>query len=103
MLTAQKDGHIGIAIGAVGFSQGFSATLAAVVNRVLPPQAEGGFLAHRRHQESQYLAEIETAFADLQRHYLPLLPRDVRGIDSLELIGRQLLGEEVAISPDRSV
>ena len=44
--------------------------VAAVVNRVLPADARGSFLDHRRRQEAEYLAEIEREFASLHRCYL---------------------------------
>ncbi len=72
----------------------FKVSVAAlVVNRVLPPEAEGAFLANRRRQEAEYLAEIEREFASLRRMYLPLLPHDVHGIETLKLIGQQLIGQ----------
>lgn len=71
----------------------FKVSVAAlVINRVLPAAAEGSFLENRRRQEAEYLAEIEREFAALRRIYLPLLPHDVHGIETLTLIGQRLLG-----------
>jgi arsenite-transporting ATPase len=73
----------------------FKVSVAAlVVNRVLPPEAEGVFLENRRRQEAEYLAEIEREFASLRRIYLRLLPHDVHGIKTLKLIGQRLITEK---------
>ncbi|PIE83674.1 MAG: arsenic-transporting ATPase [Candidatus Contendobacter odensis] len=63
---------------------------ALIVNRVLPKDAEGHFIENRRRQEATYLHEIEQEFTTLPRIYLPLLPCDVHGINTLKWIGQQL-------------
>ncbi|MQA90002.1 MAG: AAA family ATPase [Gemmatimonas sp.] len=65
--------------------------LALVVNRVLPSEPLGDFLEQRRQQEAAYLREIESLFPDRDRVYIPLLPRDVVGMENLRGIGRWLL------------
>ena len=62
-----------------------------VVNRLLPPEADGDFLQERRAQEQEYRDEIDRTFAHLQRVYLNLLPHDVHGVETLLEIGRALL------------
>ena len=64
---------------------------AMVVNRLLPDDAEGDFLRERRLQEKEYRDEIDREFAALRRVYVPLLPHDVHGIDTLRGIGRLLV------------
>ncbi len=64
---------------------------AMVVNRLLPDDAEGEFLRERRLQEREYRDEIDREFAALHRVYVPLLPHDVHGIDTLRRIGRILV------------
>jgi arsenite-transporting ATPase len=64
---------------------------AAVINRVMPETGENYFWQTRRQQESEYLREIEREFAKLPRVYIPLLPHDIRGISTLEKIGRLLV------------
>ncbi len=64
---------------------------AMVVNRLLPDDAEGGFLRERRLQEREYRDEIDREFAALRRVYVPLLAHDVHGIDTLRRIGRLLV------------
>ena len=61
-----------------------------VVNRVLPPEADGAFLAERRRQEADYLAEIERTFAAMPRREVPLFPRDVVGLEALRRVAGAL-------------
>lgn len=63
-----------------------------IVNRVLPDDADGAFLAERRTQEAEYLADIHRRFADLPRHRVPLLARDVDGPDALRRVADALAG-----------
>ena len=62
-----------------------------VVNRLLPPDAEGEFLRERRTQEHKYLDEIDRTFSELRRVYVRLLPHDVHGVGTLREIGKSLL------------
>ena len=57
-----------------------------IVNRVLPDSADGDFLSIRRWQEAEYLAEIKNSFQSLKRCYIPLLSRDVHGLESLNIV-----------------
>lgn len=61
-----------------------------IVNRVLPPEADGSFLAQRRQQESLYLNDIERIFEQQQRWYMPLLPTDIQGIAALTAMAERL-------------
>lgn len=54
-----------------------------VVNRILPAHADGEFLAQRRLQEQQHLAQIEQQFSQLRRYKVPLQATDIQGIDAL--------------------
>jgi arsenite-transporting ATPase len=63
-----------------------------VVNRVLPDAPLGDFLERRRGQEREYLQRIDDHFADLPRVRVPLLARDVEGVESLREVGAHLLG-----------
>ena len=62
-----------------------------IVNRLLPPEADGEFLRERRLQEDEYRAEIDQAFAGLRRIYLHLLPHDVHGLETLRKIGKAIM------------
>ena len=53
------------------------------VNRVLPAEVEGAFLARRRERQQEYLARITTAFAKHPVHHVPLIDRDVVGLGAL--------------------
>jgi arsenite-transporting ATPase len=67
---------------------------AAVVNRVLPEDADGAFVEARRRQEAPYLAEIEREFADVPRVILPLQAKDVQGLAALRALGTLIAGRE---------
>lgn len=62
-----------------------------IVNRLLPPDAEGDFLRERRLQEDEYRKEIDQTFSDLRRVYLHLLPHDVHGVATLRKIGESIV------------
>ena len=62
-----------------------------IVNRLLPPDAEGDFLRERRLQEDKYREEIDRTFAGLRRVYLHLLSHDVHGVETLRTIGKALV------------
>lgn len=65
-----------------------------VVNRVLPVDADGTFLARRRERESRYLAEIDQAFDRYPIYRIPLLDADVVGVDALRDVVAMLPVEE---------
>ena len=62
-----------------------------IVNRLLPPEADGEFLRERRLQEDEYRAEIDQTFAGLRRIYLNLLPHDVHGLETLRKISKAIM------------
>ena len=64
-----------------------------IVNRLLPPDADGDFLRERRLQENEYRDEIDRTFAKLRRIYLDLLPHDVHGVDTLRMIGKAVAAQ----------
>jgi arsenite/tail-anchored protein-transporting ATPase len=63
-----------------------------IVNRILPDGLEGEFYRARKAQEVQYLGEIARRFARLERAEVCQLSHDVYGLESLALIGQQLMG-----------
>lgn len=65
--------------------------LGLVVNRVLPAEPLGEFLELRRDREVGYLREIERLFRRYPRLQLPLMARDVEGLDGLRQLGSLLL------------
>jgi arsenite/tail-anchored protein-transporting ATPase len=58
-----------------------------LVNRLLPENAEGAYLARRRDRETGYLQEIRASFPGQRLYCIPELDADVQGIPML----RQLL------------
>jgi arsenite-transporting ATPase len=61
-----------------------------VVNRVLPDEWLGEFLEQRRGQEVRYQRDIDAFAGRLPIVRVPLLPRDVDGIDALRTLGGYL-------------
>ena len=59
---------------------------AVIVNRIIPADADGGFLAQRRLREADYLAEIDASFADNRLIRIPMLETDVHGVAALRRI-----------------
>lgn len=62
----------------------------AIVNRVLPVDADGEFLANRRVQEGRYLDQIASQFSGLPQLHIPMLASDVTGMESLSEVARHL-------------
>ena len=69
--------------------------LGMVVNRVLPTSNLGSFFERRRDQEATYLKQIDTLFAGLPRLQLPLMTRDVEGLEGLRSVGEYLVPQQV--------
>ena len=62
-----------------------------VVNRVLPDVPLGEFLESRRAQEAEYLERVDRSFAKLPRVRVPLLSRDVVGMQAIREVGAYLI------------
>jgi arsenite/tail-anchored protein-transporting ATPase len=65
---------------------------ALVVNRVLPDDARGAYVAARRAQQGDYLEEIDRRFATHARIRVTQLERDVSDAAALDAVARQLAG-----------
>ncbi|WP_226641732.1 ArsA family ATPase [Mesobacillus subterraneus] len=65
-----------------------------VVNKVIPEEADGRFMAQRRANERLYLDEIKEKFKNQRQVFLPLLEQDISSLSSLELISG-LLGKQI--------
>ncbi|MCC4265257.1 ArsA family ATPase [Oceanimonas baumannii] len=61
-----------------------------VVNRILPEEADGTFLARRRELEKTHLADIARVFTGLQRYPLYLQPTDIQGLAGLDDMATRL-------------
>jgi arsenite-transporting ATPase len=68
------------------------ATDLVCANRVLPPDAAGGWFARWAAHEQRELAEIEASFP-VPVLCAPLLPREPIGVEALRELGRALFGE----------
>ena len=55
-----------------------------IVNKVLPDEADGTFLAQRREHEKRYMQEIEDTFPEQRKIFVPLLPHDITTLDELD-------------------
>ncbi|SDK31355.1 ArsA family ATPase [Lacicoccus qingdaonensis] len=54
------------------------------VNKVLPAEVDGSFLAQRRRHEKQYLQDIEETFPNQRKIHIPLLPHDITTLEELD-------------------
>ncbi|MGM0481456.1 MAG: ArsA family ATPase [Pseudomonadota bacterium] len=61
-----------------------------VINRILPAEADGDFLARRRQQQSIYLDDIGQRFNAWPNYPLPLLAVDPQGSEALQQFADQL-------------
>lgn len=61
-----------------------------IINRVLPENADGEFLAKRRVQEQQHLQRIEALFTKQRLLRLPLIEEDIQGIEALQNMAKRL-------------
>ncbi|MFD1019760.1 ArsA family ATPase [Thalassobacillus hwangdonensis] len=61
-----------------------------IVNKVLPPHADGDFLQKRRHQEQAYLEEINQRFHNQQLAQVPLFEEDVSDMEKLKVFSHHL-------------
>lgn len=68
------------------------ATDAVVVNRLLPAEAAGGYLARWAERERGELASIEASFP-IPQFRAPLYPRELRGIEDLAGLARDVFGD----------
>jgi arsenite/tail-anchored protein-transporting ATPase len=68
-----------------------------VVNKVIPEEADGRFMAQRRCNERLYLDEIKDKFKNQRQIFVPLLEQDICSLSTLELISG-LLGKQIDMS-----
>ena len=67
-----------------------------VINKVIPEEADGRFMAQRRMNEQIYLNEIKDRFKKQRHVFLPLLEQDISSFNTLEFIS-VLLGEQIEL------
>ena len=68
------------------------ATDAVIVNRLLPAEATGGYLARWAERERGELDSIEASFP-IPQFRAPLYPRELRGIEDLAGLARDVFGD----------
>ena len=66
-----------------------------IVNRVEQEHEGCGYCHARVLSQQPWLKEIAREFRDLKPHYLPLQPKEVRGIDDLKKIGKLIWVDEI--------
>lgn len=66
-----------------------------IVNRVLPADADGAFIAVRRAQQADYLAEIAERFRGFSRLEIPQLARDVTSPTELKELADALASARI--------
>ena len=68
------------------------ATDAVIVNRILPGEVSRGYFARWAAREREELADIERSFP-LPILRAPLFPHELRGVDALRALAREVYGE----------
>jgi len=66
-----------------------------IVNRVEQEHDGCEYCRARVQSQRPWIKEIATTFPDLKLHYVPLQPKEVRGIDELKKIGKLIWEEEM--------
>jgi arsenite/tail-anchored protein-transporting ATPase len=65
-----------------------------IVNRVEQEHGACEYCRARVRTQHPWIKEISSTFSDLQIHYVPLQPNEVRGIDDLKRIGKLIWADE---------
>ncbi len=65
-----------------------------IVNRVEQEHGACEYCRARVQTQRPWMNEISSTFSDLQIHYVPLQPKEVRGIDDLKKIGKLIWTDE---------
>ncbi|WJE14943.1 ArsA family ATPase [Halobacillus sp. ACCC02827] len=68
-----------------------------VVNKVLPPYADGSFLERRRKQEQMYMQDIGEIFKEQRLLKIPLFTEDIADLDQLQAFSRQFDQENLSV------
>ncbi|HET6850948.1 MAG TPA: ArsA family ATPase, partial [Pyrinomonadaceae bacterium] len=66
-----------------------------IVNRVEEEHDDCEYCRARVRSQRPWIKEIASTFRDLRLHYVPLQPKEVRGIDDLKRIGKLIWADEV--------
>jgi arsenite/tail-anchored protein-transporting ATPase len=68
-------------------------TDAVIVNRILPPEASGGYFSGWRETQQEQMELVRSGFAPVPVLTAPHLPREVIGAATLDRLGDELFGE----------
>ena len=71
-----------------------------IVNRVEQEHDACEFCRARVRSQGPWMKEIASMFSDLKLHYVPLQPKEVRGIDDLKRIGKLIWADEMKPADD---
>lgn len=66
---------------------------AAVVNRVLPAEADGAYFARWREIQARHLERVDEAFAEVPRLHLRLFDDEMVGVERLRKLAGELYGD----------
>jgi len=66
-----------------------------IVNRVEQEHGACAYCRARVRSQRPWLKEIASTFRDVKFHYVPLQPKEVRGIDDLKRIGKLIWDDEI--------
>ncbi|MFE8699218.1 ArsA family ATPase [Cytobacillus sp. FJAT-54145] len=61
-----------------------------IVNKLIPDEADGSFMARRRENEQSYKLEIEEVFNKQNRILIPLLEHDISNLDHVQIISEYI-------------
>ena len=64
-----------------------------IVNKVLPPNADGEFLGMKLKEQEEYMELIHHAFDPLKIMYAQQFPTEVRGSDKLDMLADEIFGK----------
>lgn len=64
-----------------------------VVNKILPPDQDSGYLNHWKTVQKRYLQDIDQAFTPLPIQHVPYYPEEVVGLDRLRQMGDDIFGD----------
>ncbi|SFJ84543.1 ArsA family ATPase [Thermoflavimicrobium dichotomicum] len=69
-------------------------TDAIIVNRMLPEEAGVGYWEDWKVRQAQYIQDIEGSFHPIPVFRVPLMKKEVAGIESLQLLANEAFGEK---------
>jgi arsenite-transporting ATPase len=73
------------------------------INRVLPPQTGNSFMEEWRRIQSRYIEETESVFRHIPVTRIPWYPKEIKGIQAVELLSKELPDNEVLFASPASL